>query len=133
MGTVRRPSGTLGNSHSTKGSPVPVESREEGITYPPLDELLEKTDSKYSLVIEAARRARQINTYYSQLSEGALEHVGPLVETYQHEKPLSIALREVVNDMIDVNEPSDEPEVVGLEVEDAFGTPVGADNPFDGA
>ena len=50
-----------GESLKTKGSPVAVESRAEGITYPPLDELLEKTDSKYSLVIEAARRARQIN------------------------------------------------------------------------
>lgn len=79
-----------------------VESREEGITHPPLDELLEKTDSKYSLVIEAARRARQINAYYSQLSEGALEHVGPLVETYQHEKPLSIALREINNGLLEV-------------------------------
>lgn len=86
----------------TKGSPVAIESREEGITYPPLDELLEKTDSKYSLVIEAARRARQINAYYSQLSEGALEHVGPLVETYQHEKPLSIALREINDGLLEV-------------------------------
>ena len=76
--------------------PVAVaESRAEGITYPPLDELLEKTDSKYSLVIEAARRARQINAYYSQLSEGLLEFVGPLVETRSQEKPLSIAMREI--------------------------------------
>ena len=33
----------------------------EGITYPSIDGLLEKTDSKYSLVIYAAKRARQIN------------------------------------------------------------------------
>ena len=67
----------------------------EGITNPPIDELLEATDSKYSLVIYSAKRARQINAYYSQLSEGLLEYVGPLVETHVHEKPLSIALREV--------------------------------------
>jgi DNA-directed RNA polymerase subunit omega len=29
------------------------------------------------------------------LGEGLLEYVGPLVETYVHEKPLSIALREI--------------------------------------
>ena len=52
-----------------------------GITNPPIDELLEATDSKYSLVIYAAKRARQINAYYSQLGEGLLEYVGPLVET----------------------------------------------------
>ncbi len=67
----------------------------EGITYPSIDALLEKTDSKYSLVSYAAKRARQINAYYSQLSEGLLEYVGPLVETYVQEKPLSIALREI--------------------------------------
>ena len=33
----------------------------EGIINPPIDELLEATDSKYSLVIYAAKRARQIN------------------------------------------------------------------------
>ena len=67
----------------------------EGIINPPIDELLEATDSKYSLVIYAAKRARQINAYYSQLGEGLLEYVGPLVETRVQEKPLSIALREI--------------------------------------
>jgi len=67
----------------------------EGITNPPIDELLEAADSKYALVIYAARRARQINAYYSQLGEGLLEYVGPLVETDVQEKPLSISLREI--------------------------------------
>jgi len=67
----------------------------EGITNPPIDELLTKSDSKYKLVLFAAKRARQINAYYSQLGEGLLDHVGPLVETTVQEKPLSIALREV--------------------------------------
>jgi DNA-directed RNA polymerase subunit omega len=70
-------------------------TRPEGITHPSIDELLEKTDSKYSLVIYASKRARQINAYYSQLGEGLLEYVGPLVETQVQEKPLSIALREI--------------------------------------
>ena len=67
----------------------------EGITNPPIDELLTAADSKYSLVIYSAKRARQINAYYSQLGEGLLEYVGPLVETHVHEKPLSIAMREI--------------------------------------
>jgi len=67
----------------------------DGITNPPIDALLDKAGSKYSLVLYAAKRARQINAYYSQLGEGLLEYVGPLVETYVHEKPLSIALREI--------------------------------------
>jgi DNA-directed RNA polymerase subunit omega len=67
----------------------------EGITNPPIDDLLAIADSKYALVIYAAKRARQINAYYSQLSEGLLEYVGPLVESGAQEKPLSIALREI--------------------------------------
>ncbi|MCF8526204.1 MAG: DNA-directed RNA polymerase subunit omega [Candidatus Nanopelagicales bacterium] len=65
------------------------------MTHPSIDKLLEKTDSKYSLVSYASKRARQINAYYSQLGEGLLEYVGPLVETHVQEKPLSIALREI--------------------------------------
>ena len=67
----------------------------EGITNPPIDELLDKVESKYALVIYASKRARQINAYYSQLGEGLLEYVGPLVPTHVQEKPLSVALREV--------------------------------------
>lgn len=72
----------------------------EGITNPPIDELLDRTQSKYALVIFAAKRARQINAYYSQLGEGLLEYVGPLVDTHVQEKPLSIALREINDDLL---------------------------------
>lgn len=67
----------------------------QGITNPPIDDLLTRADSKYELVSIAAQRARQINSYYAQLQEGLLENVGPLVTPGTHEKPLSIALREV--------------------------------------
>jgi len=76
-------------------------SAPEGITNPPIDELLERAQSKYALVIIAAKRARQINAYYSQLGDGLLEYVGPLVETAPQEKPLSIALREINGDLIE--------------------------------
>lgn len=66
-----------------------------GITNPPIDDLLDHADSKYKLVLYSAQRARQINAYYSQLGEGLLEYVGPLVETAVQEKPLSIAMREI--------------------------------------
>src|SRR5699024_10313511 len=71
-----------------------------GVTNPPIDDLLDKVDSKYELVLYAAKRARQINAYYSQLGEGLLEYVGPLVDTHVQEKPLSIALREVNEDLL---------------------------------
>ncbi|QDQ99203.1 DNA-directed RNA polymerase subunit omega [Tomitella fengzijianii] len=75
-----------------------------GITNPPIDELLERVSSKYALVIYAAKRARQINDYYNQLSEGILEYVGPLVEPGLQEKPLSIAMREIHGDLLEHTE-----------------------------
>ncbi len=72
----------------TKANPI-------GITNPPIDDLLTQADSKYALVIYGAKRARQINAYYSQLQEGLLEYIGPLVDAQVHDKPLSIALREI--------------------------------------
>ena len=66
----------------------------EGITNPPIDDLLETVDSKYALVLYAAKRARQINAYYAQLQgDGLLEHVGPLVDVDDQEKALSIDAR----------------------------------------
>ena len=58
---------------------------------PPIDDLMEHADSKYALAIFAAKRARQINSYFTQLNEGLLQNVGPLVEYQNQEKPLSIA------------------------------------------
>ncbi|MEY4412161.1 MAG: hypothetical protein RL560_420 [Actinomycetota bacterium] len=51
----------------------------DGITNPPIDELLDK-----------------------QLGEGLLEYVGPLVDTHVHEKPLSIALREINEGLLSI-------------------------------
>ena len=52
----------------------------EGITNPPIDDLLEKVDSKYGLVVEAAKRARQINSYTQQLNDNQFDFYGPLVD-----------------------------------------------------
>lgn len=62
---------------------------------PKIDDLLEQVDSKYTLVVMAAKRARQINSYYTQLGEGIGEFVPPLVPSEPGRKPLSIALEEI--------------------------------------
>ena len=72
--------------------------------HPKIDVLLENADSKYALVIAAAKRARQINDYYNQLGDGILEYVGPLVEPGLQEKALSIALREIHEDLLEHTE-----------------------------
>lgn len=84
-----------------------MSGQHEGIIYPPIDELMEKVDSKYALVLFSAKRARQINAYYAQLHEGLFEYVGPLVDTKLNEKPLSIALREI-NEGLLVSTPAEE-------------------------
>jgi DNA-directed RNA polymerase subunit omega len=80
-----------------------------GITDPPIDDLLERADSKYALVVYSAKRARQINAYYSQLHEGLLEFVGPLVETRNQEKPLSIAMREINSGLLTIEATDEKP------------------------
>ena len=66
----------------------------DGLANPPIDDLMKHADSKYALAIFAAKRARQINSYFTQLNEGLLQNIGPLVEYQNNEKPLSIAFRE---------------------------------------
>ena len=48
---------------------------------PPIEELLDRVDSKFSLVTLAARRARQINSYFNQLGDGLGHMVPPQVSS----------------------------------------------------
>ena len=110
-------------------------ARPEGITNPPIDDLLEKVDSKYGLVVEAAKRARQINTYIRQLEENRFEFFPPLVDTEPEEKPLSIALREVAADKLQVisGEDARARRAAAEEARRAAETDVFSDIPLDAA
>jgi DNA-directed RNA polymerase subunit omega len=78
-------------------------NKNSGIIDPPIDELLSKVDSKYQLVVFASKRARQINNYYADLHEGSLfDNVGPLVDSTIDDKPLSVALREINDDKLEL-------------------------------
>ena len=49
---------------------------------PRVDELLARTDSHYAAVMVAAKRARQLNSYYRALGEGSYEeYTPPMVES----------------------------------------------------
>jgi DNA-directed RNA polymerase subunit omega len=61
---------------------------------PPVESLLDRVDSKFTLVSLAAKRGRQINSYFNQLGEGLGAIVPPQVTSVSR-KPLSIALEEV--------------------------------------
>src|SRR3954452_19539657 len=68
--------------------------RRASLMHPKLEELLDKVDSKFTLVTLSAKRAREINDYYNQLGEGLGRIVPPQVTSVSR-KPLSIALEEV--------------------------------------
>ena len=61
---------------------------------PPIEELLDKVDSKFTLVALSAKRGRQINSYYNQLGEG-LGYVVPPQVTSVSGKSLTIAFEEI--------------------------------------
>lgn len=67
--------------------------------YPPIGRVLAKTNSRFALVVLAARRARQINAYFNQLGEGLGGFVPPQVHSLSR-KPLSIAFEEIDNDKV---------------------------------
>ena len=66
---------------------------------PQIEQLLERVDSKFTLVTLSARRARQINSYFNQLGEGLGSIVPPQVATVSR-KPMSISLEEIAADKI---------------------------------
>ena len=76
-----------------------MEREHDTMMTPPIEELLDRVDSKFGLVTLAARRARNINAYFNQLGEGLGTLVPPQV-TSTARKPLSIAFEEIGADKI---------------------------------
>ncbi|MGH9037185.1 MAG: DNA-directed RNA polymerase subunit omega [Acidimicrobiia bacterium] len=74
--------------------------------YPLLENLSAQVDSKFTLVSLAAKRARQINSYFNQLGEGLGTIVPPQVTSLSR-KPLSISLEEIEAGKIVYERPED--------------------------
>src|SRR5487761_1355984 len=81
---------------------------------PPIEDLLDKVNSKFTLVTLSSLRARQINSYFNQLGEGLGTIVPPQVTSVSR-KPLSIALEAIAAGKITYTRPETD------EVEDADG------------
>jgi len=66
------------------------------VIHPRIDELLENVDSRYALVIVAAKRARQINNYHHQLGEGiGFEDAPPPLVESRSKNYLTMSLEEI--------------------------------------
>lgn len=83
----------------------------DSMVNPPIEELLDKVESKFALVTLAARRARQINSYFNHLGESLGSMIPPQVTSVAR-KPLSIGFEEIAVDKIvarPVEHATDEP------------------------
>jgi DNA-directed RNA polymerase subunit omega len=67
---------------------------------PRVDELLARTDSHYAAVMVAAKRARQLNSYYRALGEGSYEEYTPPMVESATGNYLTIALQELAQGKI---------------------------------
>ncbi len=56
--------------------------------YPPLNDLMGKVDCRYTLVVETAKRARQL-----------VEHMSPHT-AYPSDKPVTLAVHEIMEDKV---------------------------------
>jgi len=84
---------------------------------PPIEDLLDKVDSKFTLVALGATRARQVNAYYNSLGEGLGRVVPPQVTSLSG-KPLSIAFEEVAEGKATYSRPDPE-EIAAAEAAEA--------------
>lgn len=101
---------------------------------PPIEELLDKVDSKFTLVALGAMRARQINSYYNSLGQGIGAIVPPQVTSISN-KSLSISFQEIAESRAAYHRPTPEElaeEAAAQSAEheeslDPFGFPGGTD------
>lgn len=66
------------------------------MTEPPIKELLQKVDCRYTLAVEAAKRARDI-----------VEGDKPLYDAKELTKPLTVAIEEINRGLITYTKPED--------------------------
>ena len=74
---------------------------------PKIEDLLEHSENKFTLVIESAKRARQITNFQKRLGEG-VGGVAPMRLEDISKKPLSIALEEIADGKIEYDRPEQE-------------------------
>jgi DNA-directed RNA polymerase subunit omega len=100
--------------------------RRASLMDPRMEHLLDRVDSKFTLVTLAALRAREINDYYNQLGEGLGKIVPPQVTSVSR-KPLTIALEEIEAAKIEAQPLPEEVEVDEAALEAAAADESGAE------
>jgi DNA-directed RNA polymerase subunit omega len=96
---------------------------------PPIEELLDKVDSKFTLVTLGSKRAREINAYYQGLGD-VLGRVVPPQVSSTSSKPLTIAFEEIAASKVEYHRPDPE-ELAAEAAAVADAEDIGFLNPFD--
>ena len=83
-----------------------------------IEEVVDRIGNRFSSVVVAARRARDIQGYYAHLGQGIGRYIPPQVHTYAR-KPLTIAMEEIVEGKVvrgsaEDSEESEDPETPEL-------------------
>jgi DNA-directed RNA polymerase subunit omega len=76
---------------------------------PKLEDLLDHSENKFTLVVEASKRARQITNFQKRLGEG-VGGVAPMRLEDISKKPLTVALREIAEGNIEYERPEEDEE-----------------------
>jgi DNA-directed RNA polymerase subunit omega len=74
---------------------------------PKMEDLIEHSENKFTLVVEASRRARQITNFQKRLGEG-VGGVAPLKVEDISKKPLTVAMEEIAEGKIEYERPEEE-------------------------
>ncbi|MHB1785718.1 MAG: DNA-directed RNA polymerase subunit omega [Acidimicrobiales bacterium] len=93
-----------------------MDDRRTTMIDPPIEDLLDKVDSKFTLVTLSAKRGREVNSYFNQLGEGLGSIVPPQVTSVSR-KPLSIALEEIAAGKIRWVSPEEQEELAAQALE----------------
>ena len=76
---------------------------------PKIEDLLDHSENKFTLVIEASKRARQITNFQKRLGEG-IGGVAPMKLADISKKPLTVALEEIADGEIEYERPEEDEE-----------------------
>jgi DNA-directed RNA polymerase subunit omega len=90
---------------------MPDMEEKMSIINPKIEDLLDHSENKFTLVIESAKRARQITNFQKRLGEG-IGGVAPMRLEDISKKPLTVALEEIAEGKIEYDRP-DESEAEG--------------------
>jgi DNA-directed RNA polymerase subunit omega len=74
---------------------------------PKMEDLIEHSENKFTLVVEASKRARQITNFQKRLGEG-VGGVAPLKVEDISKKPLTVAMEEIAEGKIEYERPEEE-------------------------